>query len=186
MLVWTGCDDSEEQPEVDEAQDIATGGPSDEDGEPPSAEADCEGAGPCADGGLCDVYDCGGRPARFNHFGCARVGCDSDSDCPSGEACFALAFDRSCEPSETTCFEEDGACVCEADDDCSGILDAHCLPTEFYPTEEYCDPSAWPCMELPSWIEALEAAADARAGTPLADDLAACAEDAAAALEACP
>lgn len=103
-----------------------------------------------------------------------------------GEACFALAFDRSCEPSVTTCFEEAGACVCEADDDCDGIRDAHCLPTEFYPPADYCDPSAFGCDALPAWIEALNDASQARADTALGDALSACSEAAAAALEACP
>lgn len=154
-------------------------------GEPPGAEADCEGEGPCAGDGLCDIYDCGGRPARYNHFGCERVSCELDEDCPSGEACFSLAFDRSCEPSSTVCFEEGDACVCEATEDCDGVLDAHCLPTEFYPPEDYCDPEAWSCEELDAWREALQRAAQFRAGTALNQALAECAAAATEAIGAC-
>ena len=152
---------------------------------PPGAESECEGEGACAEGRLCDVYACGGRPARFNHYGCPRVPCDGDADCPAGEACFVLAFDRSCEPSVTECSEEDGACVCEATDDCDGILDAHCLPTEFYPPEDYCDPAAFGCDALPAWIAALDAASRARNDTPLSASLSACVLEAMMALEAC-
>lgn len=134
---------------------------------------------------MCDVYECGGRPARFNHFGCARVACDLDSDCPSGEACFALAYDKSCEPSETRCFADGDACVCEATNDCDGVLDAHCLPTEFYPPAEYCDVAAWSCEALPGWIDALTAAAEDRADTPLAAALDDCASRARDALQGC-
>lgn len=182
MLVWLGCD-GEEGSTQDDVVDV--GFDDEDEGDPPSAEADCESDGPCAGEGLCEAYACGGRPARFNHFGCPRVACDADSDCPSGEACFALAFDKSCEPSQTTCFAEGDACVCEATDDCSGIVDAHCLPTEFYPPEDYCDVSVWPCETLPGWIDALETAADARPDTALATALTDCALEAREALEAC-
>ena len=181
MLVWLGCDGDEAPPQDDGVVDVGF----DDEEEPPAAEADCESEGPCAGDGLCDVYECGGRPARYNHFGCPRVACDLDSDCPSGEACFALAFDKSCEPSQTVCSAQGDACVCDLTADCSGIVDAHCLPTEFYPPSEYCDVSAWSCEALPEWIEALDTAADARADTPLAASLADCASRARDALQAC-
>ena len=152
--------------------------------DPPSAEADCEGEGACAGGALCDVYNCGGRPARFNHFGCARVPCETDEACPVGEACFALAYDRICEPSSTRCFEEDEACVCEATDDCGGSLDAHCLPTEFYPPSDYCRVDAFDCDTLGDWAAALRGAAQAKPA--LAPALEACAESADVALAECP
>lgn len=163
--------------------------PTEDDGdgqeEPPGAEADCEEEGACAEDSLCDVYDCGGRPARYNHFGCERVACELDEDCPSGEACFALAFDRSCEPSSTVCFQEGNACLCEASDDCDGVLDAHCLPTEFYPPADYCDPGAWSCDELGAWRETLLRTAQVRAGTPLSQALTECAAAATEAIGAC-
>jgi len=175
-------------------EDSPGGGMGDEVGDPdadtppePGAEASCEGEGACAEGGLCDVYDCGGAAARFNHFGCPRIPCERDDDCPSDEACFVLAFDRTCEASRTDCYEtDDGACTCAGTDDCSGVVDAHCLPTEFYPPAGYCDPSAWSCDELPAWIAALNLAAEPRVGTPLGDALEACSTEASAAAVACP
>ncbi len=167
------------------AEDASTGDDSEGQDEPPAAEADCEGEGACAGDSLCDIYDCGGRPARYNHFGCERVSCDVDEDCPSGEACFSLAFGRSCEASSTVCFQEGNACVCEASDDCEGILDAHCLPTEFYPPSDYCDPGAFPCDELDAWQIALRRAAQEHAGTPMGEALRDCAAEATEASEMC-
>lgn len=167
------------------AEEASTGSDGEGQDGPPAAEADCEGVGPCAGDGLCDVYDCGGRPARYNHFGCARVSCDADEDCPSGEACFSLAFDRSCEASSTVCFEEGDACVCEATEDCDGVLDAHCLPTEFYPPADYCDPAAFPCDELGAWRDALQLAAEEHSDTGLSQALLECATEATQAFETC-
>ncbi len=81
-------------PENDETQDVEAVETSGGDAGPPSAEADSERMGPCGEGGVCDVYDCGGRPARFKHFGCARVACDADDDCPVGEASATAAWAR--------------------------------------------------------------------------------------------
>lgn len=187
VLACSGCDDNaEEMPSEMTADAASTGTDSEGQGDPPAAEADCEGEGACAGDNLCEVYECGGRPARYNHFGCPRVSCDTDEDCPSGEACFSLAFDLSCEPSSTVCFEENDACVCESTDDCDGILDAHCLPTEFYPPNDDCDPGAWACEELEAWRGALLEAAQVRAGTPLSTSLTECATEASNAIEACP
>ena len=87
------------------------------------------------------------------------------------------------------CFEEDGACVCEATADCDGILDAHCLPTEFYPPEAYCDVAARDCGDLGAWSDALARAADHHGNEPsgqaLSHALADCASEAAEAIEAC-
>ena len=186
MLAAGGCDENtEEQPPDMAAGEASTGPDAGGQDEPPAAEADCEGEGPCAGDSLCDVYDCGGRPARYNHFGCARVSCDADEDCPSGEACFSLAFDRSCEASSTVCFEEGDACVCEATEDCDGVLDAHCLPTEFYPPADYCDPAAFPCDDLGAWRDALLLAAEEHSDTGLSQALFECATEATQAFEAC-
>jgi hypothetical protein len=153
--------------------------------DPPGAEEACDGEGACAGEGLCEAYPCGGRPARFNHFGCRRVSCSTDADCPSGEACFTIAYERICEPSSTTCTEEGGACRCEATDDCNGIAEGHCLPTQFYPPSEYCDPSLFSCEDLESWAAALEQAAGAT-DESLAAGLRSCAEQARERAGACP
>ncbi|MBV1857902.1 MAG: hypothetical protein KUG77_05775 [Nannocystaceae bacterium] len=186
VLACVGCDENTDDTPLEMAGgEASTGHDGGRQDEPPAAEAACEGEGACGGYNLCDVYDCGGRPARYNHFGCERVPCDADEDCPSGEACFSLAFDRNCEASSTVCFEEGNACVCEASDDCDGVLDAHCLPTEFYPPADYCDPKAWPCDELDAWRDALLRAAQEHAGTPLSEALTDCATEATEAHETC-
>ncbi|MGH1342881.1 MAG: hypothetical protein ACRBN8_15065 [Nannocystales bacterium] len=179
VLVFSGCDEDAEGSTAQAA------GEADGQDQPPSAEADCEGDGACAGDELCDVYECGGRPARYNHFGCPRVSCDSDEDCPSGEACFSLAFDRTCEPSSTVCTEAGNTCECESTADCEGVLDAHCLPTEFYPPSDYCNPAVWACDELGAWQDALLRAAQEYVGTPLSEALTECAGQAADARETC-
>ena len=188
-VLWlaAGCDDAANDDPAPEQQTTGDDG----DGStgvdaPMGAESRCDDDddGPCAGEKLCDAYSCGGRAARFNHFGCERLACSSDADCPSGEACFTLAFERSCEPSVTTCSAQGDACVCEATDDCDGVLHAHCLPTQFYPPEQYCDPSLFSCEELPAWADALERSAENATAT-LAERLTACAQTARTAVEDC-
>ena len=144
--------------------------------EPPGAEDPCTGEGSCANEGVCDVYECGGPAAAFNHFGCPRVGCDDDGDCPTAEACFVRAYDADCLPSSVTCEEEAGACACATTDDCGGVVQAHCLPTEFYPKSEYC-PVDLGCSELNARRDAIataEAHHQDAGNVDLASDLAGC------------
>lgn len=153
-----GCGDSDGDPV---AEGPGATGTSDESGssstgEPVPAE--------CGDGfddqgcAVCDIFACGGKTAVFNHFGCPRTECASDADCASSEACYVRAFGASCLSSFESCTMADGVCECTGNDDCGGIVQAHCLPTGFYPTQEYCDLAQFECGAMPGWIDALNEA----------------------------
>jgi hypothetical protein len=182
--LMVGCDGEDSAPEAETGAMVT-----EESGEPPSAEDACEGLpGACAGEGVCEAYACGGRAAIYNHFGCPRTTCDGNADCPDGEACFVVVYDTACASSSVECSEIDGACTCASTDDCAGVTRAHCLPTQFYPEDAYCDVAAWDCEGLPAWVEALELAEDSLRGsgrTELADGVGECLVAARGAVEAC-
>ncbi|MCX4245275.1 hypothetical protein [Paraliomyxa miuraensis] len=120
--------------------------------------SECATAPVCSADALCEVTSCGGKTAAFNHFGCARTTCEADVDCMPTESCYPRAMGASCLPSSETCNEDDGSCGCVVTQDCSGVLGAHCLPTEFYPVDGYCDVGAFTCDTMAEWQAGLRAA----------------------------
>jgi hypothetical protein len=145
-------------------------------GEPMNCEAPL-GAGACGELTICDVVDCGGKTAPYNHFGCARIPCDSDSDCAASERCFAVALETACRAEIGACTDEAGTCACAGADSCGGVTDAHCLPTGFYPAADDCLVDALPCDELEARLGALESvisAFEATERTSLVPQLQAC------------
>jgi hypothetical protein len=144
----TGADDGA----APVGDDGAAGG-----GEPMGCEGPL-GEGACADVTVCDVYTCGGKAAPFNHFGCPRTACGDDDDCPSTERCFAVVLETACRPAVGSCGDLDGVCGCEGADACEGNVEAHCLPTEFYPAAEDCDVGDLDCGDLDDRLAALDQA----------------------------
>ncbi len=166
-----------------DANEAPEGGSSGDDG---AAAADggepmgCEGPlgeGACADVTICDTFDCGGKTAPYNHFGCPRTSCTSDADCGGGERCFAVALETDCRAETGACADVDGTCTCEGATSCAGVTQAHCLPTEFYPASEDCGLAGLDCEQLTLRLGALDEAAAVYAdiaGADLATQLAAC------------
>jgi hypothetical protein len=168
--------------------DVSSGGADTGD---PAEPAQCDvalGAGACAAIDPCEAFECGGKTAPFNHYGCPRVACTADSECGGGERCFAVALDTACRAA-ATCEDDDGTCTCGAGElACIGTAEAHCLPIEFYPATGDCEVEGLGCEELSARAGAVEAARSQREGaghTELAAALAACADAIEAASAAC-
>lgn len=168
--------------------DESTGATGSGDAAEPSQCEVALGAGACAAIDPCDEFDCGGKTAPFNHYGCPRVPCTSDAECGGGERCFSVALDTAC-VADATCEAVDGTCTCGAGElACAGTARAHCLPIEFYPASGDCQVEGLACEELAARADAVEASRSQRedAGhTELAAALAACAEAIEAASAAC-
>ncbi len=184
-----GCD-SEGAAEAEQEEAAAEAEQDGEQDDEPEGElTSCRGLDvECQDGAVCESWTCGGQPAQYNHGGCPRTACGSDSDCPAEEACYARAYGASCLPSDVVCTADGDGCGCTPQDDCDGVLQAHCLPVAVYAPATYCDVDAWSCSELPDWIDALDRAASEHqrsGGTELVDGLRGCAERARAALSEC-
>ena len=118
-------------------------------------ETECVAASDCDVEELCEITTCGGKVSAINHFGCARVACQSDAECPQTERCYPRAMGASCLSSQLDCEQSGDSCECATSNDCTGVLTAHCLPAEFYPVETYCDLEVFECGELSAWHEAL-------------------------------
>ena len=104
---------------------------------PPTAEFMCpNGIGDCG------PQPCGDMLSPFDENGCLRPQCP----CPEGSTCFAPADFGGCASGSILCYDDGaGACVCEADDDCSGT---YCIPG---------DVSPYPCLWAENEGDCLEA-----------------------------
>ncbi len=140
-------------------------------------ESSCAEEPACDVESLCEATVCGGKVSSINHFGCARTTCQSDADCPDVERCYPRAMGASCLSSAFDCEPTEQGCQCAATNDCNGVLEAHCLPAEFYPVEGYCDLTAFECPDLQSWHESLRFASfshDQAGRVQLAERLSSC------------
>jgi hypothetical protein len=185
LLAAVACDADDDAGDAGDtsgaAVDDAGGDPSPVDdegggGEPMGCEAPL-GEGACASVTICDVFDCGGKTAPFNHFGCPRATCIADADCGGGERCFALALDSSCPAAAGACGEVEGACTCEGADACGAVATANCLPVEFYPAAADCEVAGLTCDELDARAAALDeadAAFQAEGAVQLVAEVAGC------------
>lgn len=181
-----GQSDTEADASSGEAPGESSGGGAN--GEP--AECDvAAGEGACAELDVCDVFDCGGKTAPFNHYGCPRVPCSADADCGEGERCFAVALDTGCRAAPT-CAAVGDSCECGMGElACAGTNEAHCLPVGFYPESGDCEVEALACEELAARAEAVETARQLREAAnegELVDALVACATRIESAQRECP
>ncbi|MEM6993671.1 MAG: hypothetical protein AAF721_24370 [Myxococcota bacterium] len=145
-------------------------------GEPMGCE-DALGSGACASLTICDVFDCGGKAAPYNHFGCARTPCLADSECGSGERCFAVALESGCRAETGACTDQAGTCECAGAESCGGVVEAHCLPVGFYPASEDCQLADLSCDALQTRLTGLDqasAAFEAVDASQLIGELATC------------
>ncbi len=147
------------------------------------------GADACAALTVCDVFDCGGKAAPYNHFGCPRTACATDDECGADERCFAVALETGCRAETGPCADEAGACVCEGAESCEGVSESHCLPVGFYPATEDCIVDGLDCDALAlrrTGLEAALAVHEAAGHTQLAAELTTCGQRLASAAAECP
>lgn len=93
----------------------------------------CEGSGNCTIyPPPCAADGCGGLDSSFDEDGCLRASCGIGTACARGERCYRAQLFGGCASSGTFCEDdqEQGACVCASDPDCSG---SYCVPESLWP-----------------------------------------------------